>query len=48
MEDERRAYRILVGRPEGRNSLEDQGVDGRVTVKWIVKQWSGETWTRLS
>jgi hypothetical protein len=37
----RDAYRILVGRPEGRNHLVDPGVDGRITSKWIVKKWDG-------
>jgi hypothetical protein len=29
----RGAYRILVGKPEGRNHLEDTGVDGRIILK---------------
>jgi hypothetical protein len=33
------AYRIMVGRPEGRNHLEDPGVDGRIILKWIFKKW---------
>jgi hypothetical protein len=33
----RGAYRVLVGRPEGRNQLEDPGVDGRIILKWIFK-----------
>jgi hypothetical protein len=37
----RGAYRILVGRPEGRNHLEDRGVDGRIILKWIFKKWDG-------
>jgi hypothetical protein len=41
------AYRILVGRPEGRNQLEDPGVDGRIILKWIFKKWDGEAWTGL-
>jgi hypothetical protein len=27
------AYRVLVGKPEGTNHLEDQGVDGRIILK---------------
>jgi hypothetical protein len=30
----RGAYRVLVGKPEERNHLEDLGVDGRI-IKWI-------------
>jgi hypothetical protein len=45
--EKRRAYRILVGRPEGRSHLRDPGVDGRIILKWIFKKW-GEAWTGLS
>jgi hypothetical protein len=41
MGEGRGAYRILVGRPEGRRHLEDQGVDGRIILKWIFKKWDG-------
>jgi hypothetical protein len=27
---ERKVFRVLVGKPEGKNNVEDQGVDGRV------------------
>ena len=42
-------YRILWGggRPEGRNYLEDQGVDGRRLLKWIFKKWDGKAWTGM-
>jgi len=43
----RGAYRILVGRPEGKNHFEDLGVDGRIILKWISKKWDGEAWTGL-
>jgi hypothetical protein len=38
MGEGRGAYRILVGRPEGRNHLEDQGIDG-IILTWIFKKW---------
>jgi len=28
------AWRVFVGKPE-RNHLEDQGIDGRIILKWI-------------
>jgi hypothetical protein len=31
----RNAYNILVGRPEGKNHLEDLGVDRRMILEWI-------------
>jgi hypothetical protein len=37
----RGAYRILMGRPGGRNHLEDPGVDGIIILKWIFKEWNG-------
>ena len=35
----RGAHRVLVGKPEGRNYLEERGVDGRIILKWICKKW---------
>jgi hypothetical protein len=35
MGEVRGAYNILVGWPEGRRPLEDLGVDGRITFRWI-------------
>ena len=47
MGDTRAAYRVLVGRPEGRNHLEDPGVDGRIILKCNFKKWVGEAWSGL-
>jgi hypothetical protein len=30
-----------VGKPDGRNHLEDLGLDGRLLLKWIFKHWNG-------
>jgi hypothetical protein len=30
------AYNILVGKPECRHYWEDLGIDGKITLKWIV------------
>ena len=35
------AYRILVGRCEGKIYLEDPGVDERIILKRIFKKWNG-------
>jgi hypothetical protein len=37
----RGAYRVLVGIPEGKNRLEDPGVDGRIILRWIFGKWAG-------
>jgi hypothetical protein len=36
--DIRHAYRILVGKPEGKNHLEDQDVDEWTILKWILER----------
>jgi hypothetical protein len=51
--ERRGAYRALVGKPEGRNHLEDPGIDGRIILKWIFKRlggggaWTGLIWLRI-
>jgi hypothetical protein len=34
----RGAYRVLAGKAEGRNHLEDPGVDGRIILKCILEK----------
>jgi hypothetical protein len=46
-EARRGASRVVVGRPNGKNYLEDLGIDGRVLLKWIVQKWDEEAWTGL-
>jgi hypothetical protein len=41
MEEERKVYRVLVGKLEGKNHLEDQGVDGRMGSQWILGRLAG-------
>jgi len=38
----RGACRVLVGRPEGKNYLEDLDADVRIILKWIFKKWDGK------
>jgi hypothetical protein len=33
MGERRGAYRVLVGKPEGRNHLEDSRIDGKIILK---------------
>jgi len=37
--DKKILYRILLGRPEGKDYLEDLGVDGRISLNRILNQW---------
>jgi hypothetical protein len=32
----RNAYRLLVGKPEGKNHKEDQVIGGWITLRWIL------------
>jgi hypothetical protein len=36
MGEERKVYKVLMGKPEGKIHLEDQGVDGRMGSRWIL------------
>jgi hypothetical protein len=42
MENRSGEYKVLVGRPEGRDHLEDMGRDGRAISKWIFKKYDGD------
>jgi hypothetical protein len=40
MGQERKVYKVLVGKPEG-DYLEDQGIDGRMGSEWILGRLAG-------
>jgi len=44
-EEIRDAYNILVGKPEGKNHLEDPGIDGKIILEWILGILGGKVWT---
>jgi len=46
MGEERGVYRVLVGKPEGRNHWEDLGVDGEI-LRLISRRWDVGIWTGL-
>jgi hypothetical protein len=40
MEGRRGAYRVLVGKHEGKHLLEGLRIDGRIILKLIFKKWA--------
>jgi hypothetical protein len=32
------ACRVLAGKPEGKRPFETPGIDGRMTLKWLLKK----------
>jgi hypothetical protein len=42
---DRSAYRICWEDLMERDHLKDPGVEGRITIKWMLKKWVGEAWT---
>ena len=40
MGEDRGVYRVLVGRPEGRNHWGDLGVDGWIILGWTSRRWN--------
>ena len=47
MGEERGVYRVLVGKPEGRNRWGDLGVDGWIILGWICMRWDVGIWNGL-
>jgi len=47
MVEERGMYRVLLGKPEGRNHRVDLGVDGWIILGWISMKWDMGIWTGL-
>jgi hypothetical protein len=51
MGEERNVYKVLVGKPKGKDHLEDQNVGGRMGSEWILGRlalgvWIGFDWLR--
>jgi hypothetical protein len=47
-EERRGVYRVLAGNLRERDHLEDQGVDGRIILRWIFRKWDVGIWIRSS
>ena len=45
--EERGAYRVLVGKPEGRDRWGNLGVDGWIILGWMSRRWDVGMWTGL-
>jgi hypothetical protein len=41
MGEEKKVYRVLVEKPEGKKHWEDQGVHGRMGSQWILVRLAG-------
>jgi hypothetical protein len=41
MGEERNVYKVLMGKPEGKNNNKDQGVDGTMGSEWILGRLAG-------
>jgi len=39
MGERRGVYRVLVGNLRERSHLDNQGLDGRIILRWIFRQW---------
>jgi hypothetical protein len=49
MGEERKLYKVLVGKPEGKRPLGRQGVNGRMGSEWILGRLAGGVdWIRLA
>jgi hypothetical protein len=47
MGEKRDVYRVLVGKPGGKDHWGDQDVDGRIILRWIFRKWDVGVWTGL-
>ena len=48
MGDRRGVYRVLVAKLEGKNHLEDPGLDGRIISRYIFRTWDVGVWAGSS
>jgi hypothetical protein len=45
-------YRVVVGKPEGKNHLDDPEEDGMIILRWVFRKrywaaWTGSVWLRI-
>jgi hypothetical protein len=44
MREKRNAFKILVGKPEGKRLPEDLGLDLKIILRKILVSWGGKAW----
>jgi hypothetical protein len=47
MGEKRNAFRLLVGKSEGKGLLERPRRRWMIILRWILERWGGVMWTRL-
>jgi hypothetical protein len=47
MGEERSVYRFWCGNLRERDNWGDQGLDGRIILRWIFRKWDVGVWTGL-
>jgi hypothetical protein len=48
MGEERNLYKVLVGKPEGKDRSEEQGLIGRMGSEWILAKLAWGVWIGLA
>ena len=46
MGEKRGVYRVLVDNLTAGDHLKNQGVDGKITLGWIIRKWDVGAWIR--
>jgi len=45
--EKRHSYAVLVGQAEGKDHLENLGIDERIILNCISQKWVGRAWTEF-
>jgi hypothetical protein len=50
MGERRDVYRVLVGKPAGKDHLGNPSIDGTIILRWIFRKWvvGGTDWVELA